>query len=107
MGRGVRCGSARVAGLAALLRPGATCWVRQEHAAHPLFAEPEAKPVVSPRVHDPFDAARPDANADTLYGRTNHFVREVGPVASCSAVLWHSASTVLLSRRSRSAASQM
>lgn len=77
MGRGLRCASAHAAGLAALLRPGAACWVRHEHATNPLFADPEAKPVVSPKAHDPFDAARPDEAADTLYGRTNVFVREV------------------------------
>ena len=84
MGRGLRCASAQLAGLAALLRPGSACWVRHEHATNPLFADPEAKPVVSPKVHDPFDAARPDEAADTLYGRTNVFVREVGPAAACS-----------------------
>ena len=84
MGRGLRCTSAQVAGLAALLRPGTACWVRQEHATNPLFVDPETKLVVSPKAHDPFDAARPDETGDTLYGRTNVFVREVGlplPVA--------------------------
>jgi hypothetical protein len=49
--------------------------LRHQHSLHPLFADPETAPV-SPKVHDSFDAAKPDAAADTLYGKTNVFVRE-------------------------------
>lgn len=57
-------------GLATLLRT-----VRHQHALHPLFADSETAPV-SPKVHDSFDTAQPDAAGDTLYGKTNVFVRE-------------------------------
>jgi hypothetical protein len=60
-------------GLGLLLRTDSG--LRHQHSLHPLFADPETAPV-SPKVHDSFDAAKPDAAADTLYGKTNVFVRE-------------------------------
>lgn len=83
-GRGLHASLKGAPPVAALLRLG-TGWLRHEHNQHPLFAEPETKPI-GPRVHDTFDTAKPDAAPDTLYGKTNVFVREVGSLPlSCIA----------------------